>query len=289
MAALRDTGWAKLNLTLEVLGRREDGFHELRSLVAFARLGDAVEFAPQAKFELVVDGPFAGALAGGNLIHKAAKAAAALAPGLCLGRFRLTKTLPVAAGLGGGSADAAAALRLLVRANAGVLSRRQLAELAAKLGSDVTVCLASEPALVFGRGERVLRVTDFPACGVLLANPGLPLATEAVYAALGARASAPQARREDTRPAFGGDFAALIAYAQPRGNALEPPAARLAPEIGEVLAALRALPGARLVRMSGSGPTCFALFATETEAWQARAALAAERPAWWIAASALGR
>ncbi|HZJ11034.1 MAG TPA: 4-(cytidine 5'-diphospho)-2-C-methyl-D-erythritol kinase, partial [Methyloceanibacter sp.] len=136
MTALRDTGWAKLNLTLEVLGRRADGFHEIESLAAFASLGDEVELEPQGALELRVEGPFAQALGGDNLILKAAKAALDMVPSLRLGRFRLVKLLPVAAGLGGGSADAAAALRLIARANGGV-PEAQLAELAPKLGSDV--------------------------------------------------------------------------------------------------------------------------------------------------------
>jgi 4-diphosphocytidyl-2-C-methyl-D-erythritol kinase len=288
MAALRDTGWAKLNLTLEVLGRRADGFHELRSLVAFAGLGDDVELEPDGALELKVEGPFARALGGDNLILKAAKAALDLAPDLRLGRFRLVKLLPVAAGLGGGSADAAAALRLIARANGGGLTEAQLAELAPKLGSDVTVCLDSRPAVITGRGEKVERVRGFPSCGVLLANPGAPLATEAVYAALRAALLAAPPRQAAETLDFRGDFASLLDYTRPRGNDLEAPAARLTPEIREVLAALVALRGVGIARLSGSGPTCFALFATEAEAQRAAAPLAAEHPAWWIAATKLG-
>ena len=127
MTALRDTAKAKLNLTLEVLGRRADGYHEVRSLVGFTELGDSVALEPGDELALAVDGPFAGALQGDNLIIAAAEAAKAKAPGIALGRFHLTKTLPVAAGLGGGSADAAAALRLLAEANPGTLSPAALA------------------------------------------------------------------------------------------------------------------------------------------------------------------
>ena len=287
MTALRETGWAKLNLTLEVLGRRADGFHELRSLVAFAGLGDEVELEPDGALELKVEGPFAHALGGDNLILKAAKAALDLAPNLRLGCFRLVKLLPVAAGLGGGSADAAAALRLIARANGGALTEAQLAELAPKLGSDVTVCLDSQPALITGRGEKVEAVSGFPSCGVLLANPGSPLATEAVYAALRAAPLAAPPRQAAEKLDFQGDFARLLDFARPRGNDLEAPAARLTPEIREVLAALVTLQGVRIARLSGSGPTCFALFATEAGAKRAAAPLAAEHPAWWIAATKL--
>jgi len=287
MTALRDTGRAKLNLTLDVLGRRADGFHELNSLVAFATLGDEVEFEPHGPLELSVEGPFARTLGGDNLIIKAARAAADMVPGLKLGRFRLIKILPVASGLGGGSADAAAALRLIARANDGALSEPALTELAPKLGSDVSVCLFSRPALIAGRGEKVEPVSGFPPCGVLLANPGQALATEAVYAALRAAPLAAAPRPLAERLDFHRDFEALLAYATPRGNDLEGPAAQLVPEIRAVLAALVTLDGVRLARLSGSGPSCFALFASEPEAQRAGARLTAEFPAWWIASAAL--
>ena len=165
MTALRDTAKAKLNLTLEVLGRRADFYHEVRSLVGFTDLGDSVALEPGDELALAVDGPFAGALEGDNLIIAAAEATKSEAPGIALGRFELTKALPVAAGLGGGSADAAAALRLLAEANPETLSATALVEIAGRLGSDVTACLASRPALMTGRGEHVADVRGFPACG----------------------------------------------------------------------------------------------------------------------------
>ena len=288
MTALRDTGWAKLNLTLEVLGRRTDGFHELKSLVAFAAFGDEVELEPHGALDLEVEGPFAQALGGDNLIVKASNAALGMVPSLRLGRLRLVKVLPVAAGLGGGSADAAAVLRLIARANPGAMSEAALGELAPQLGSDVTVCLTRRPALITGRGETIRPVNGLPSCGVLLANPGEPLATEAVYATLRAAPLGAPPRHEAERLDFHGDFAQLVAYALPRGNDLEAPAAQLVPTIRTVLAALVALKGVRLARLSGSGPTCFALFATEEDAKRAATILAAEHPTWWIAATTLG-
>jgi 4-diphosphocytidyl-2-C-methyl-D-erythritol kinase len=287
MTALRDTGFAKINLTLDVLGRRADGFHEIESLVAFASLGDHVELEPGDRFDLVVEGPFAGALDSDNLVLKAAEAAKALRPALRLGRFRLIKTLPVAAGLGGGSADAAAALRLISRVNLGVLPASDIAALAPKLGSDVPVCLDSHPALIMGRGECVTPVSGFPSCSVLLANPGVPLGTQAVYAALGAEPLPAAPLRKVEAPDFAGDFARFINYVAPRGNALEVPATQLAPVVKQVLTALADLNGANIVRLSGSGPTCFALFATEDEAKRAASALSQAHPDWWIAASVL--
>lgn len=287
MTALRDIGRAKINLTLEVLRRRSDGFHELKSLVAFANFGDALELLPAEGLALDVTGPFAASIGGGNLILEAAQAAREKLPGLKLGRFRLNKTLPVAAGLGGGSADAAAALRLIARANDGLMPRALWAELATKLGSDVSVCLKSRPALITGRGEKVEPVTGFPACGVILANPGEALATQAVYAALHAGPAAALPSRHGEILDFRRDLSRLVAYALPRANALEVPAVSLVPKIKDLLAALGALEDVRLVRLSGSGPTCFALVATEDDAKRGAAHLAAKYPNWWIASGAL--
>jgi 4-diphosphocytidyl-2-C-methyl-D-erythritol kinase len=285
MTALRDIARAKINLTLEVLGRRADGFHEVRSLVAFATLGDELELTPGDSLELEIEGPFAAALGGGNLVLDAAKAARQKAPGLKLGRFRLNKMLPVAAGLGGGSADAASALRLIARINP-ELPETVPAELAPKLGSDVRVCLASVPALITGRGEKVEAAGGFPACGVVLVNPGRSLSTQTVYAASCAKPLQMAQHTAETLD-FGGDLGALLAYARPRGNDLEAPATTLVPEIVDVLQALSACRGVRLARLSGSGPTCFGLFATEDEAKACAARLAAEQSAWWIAAGLL--
>jgi 4-diphosphocytidyl-2-C-methyl-D-erythritol kinase len=286
MTALRDTAKAKLNLTLEVLGRRADGYHELRSLVGFTALGDRLELEPGSDFSLVVEGPFAGTLAGDNLVMAAAKAAKTEAPDIALGRFRLTKDLPVAAGLGGGSADAAAALRLIAKANPGALSDGALWQMAGRLGSDVTACLGSRPALMTGRGENVTAVHTMSSCGVVLTNPGVPLVTASVYAALNAPPIAVNPPN-DAVPDLSGSFERLIAYAAPRGNDLEAAAIGLAPVIGEVLAALKRLAGARLARLAGSGPTCFALFATADEARSGAALLAAMHPGWWVRATRL--
>jgi 4-diphosphocytidyl-2-C-methyl-D-erythritol kinase len=288
MTTLRDEARAKLNLTLQVLGRRADGYHELCSLVAFAELGDTVELKPGKGVDLIVEGPFAQGLeVGGNLVLAAADAAKTVIPSLQLGRFRLFKNLPVAAGLGGGSADAAAALRLLARANGGVLTDAALAVLAASLGSDVRACLASEPALMSGRGEKVHRVHNFPSCAVVLANPGTALATADVYAALHAPALPQQAQAPPDMPDFAGRFERLLDYAGPLGNDLQAPAIALVPAITGVLGALAAQPEARLVRLSGSGPTCFALFADVEAARRAAASLATAHPHWWVAASTL--
>jgi 4-diphosphocytidyl-2-C-methyl-D-erythritol kinase len=287
VTTLSETARAKINLTLQVLGRRGDSYHELLSLVAFAEAGDVVELDPDAPFGLATRGPFAEALGGDNLILAAAGLAKALKPKVKLGHFRLLKLLPVAAGLGGGSADAAAALRLIARSSECELVDADCADIAVQLGSDVSVCLASKPALMSGRGEKLASVRGFPSCAVLLANPRLPLATAPVYAALRAKPLVTPPSPIEA-PDFGGDFETLISYLLPRGNDLERPAAALVPEIREVLASLAALDGARIARLSGSGPTCFALFATEAEAERGAVALTASHPSWWIVPSALG-
>ena len=287
MTALCDTAKAKLNLTLEVLGRRDDGYHELRSLVAFAELGDALELEPGEDLALKVEGPFAGALVGDNLVTAAAIAAQAKARAIRLGAFHLTKFLPVAAGLGGGSADAAAALRLLARANAGVLDEESWREIAEGLGSDVPACLRSRPALVTGRGETVTPVRGFPRCAGVLVNPGLPLSAADVYGVLVSSDLAAPPPQPAEPLDFGGSFQKLLDHAARRGNDLEPAALSLASVIGEVLAALNKCDGAHLARLSGSGPTCFALFTTQEEAERTALSLKAKHQSWWIAATSL--
>jgi 4-diphosphocytidyl-2-C-methyl-D-erythritol kinase len=284
----RETARAKVNLTLDVLGRRPDGYHELESLVAFADIGDDLELEPSYDLSLTVEGEFAHALAGENLIVKAVKAAKTSISGLQLGRFHLRKSLPVASGLGGGSADAAAALRLLAKAHPGKLNAAELAHLAASLGSDVSVCLASRTALMRGRGELVDLIDDFPSCGAVLVNPSVPLAAGAVYTALKAPPLLEARPPRSAPPRFEGSFTRLIDYVRSRDNALEAPAVSLAPVVARVLSVLAALPGARLVRMSGSGATCFALFASHAEAAQAASVLVEARRDWWVVASSLG-
>ena len=196
---------AKLNLTLQVLGRRPDGYHELVSLVAFADVGDTITVDPGAPFALETDGPFAAGIDGENLIAKACRLVTEAVPGVSLGSIRLTKNLPVAAGLGGGSADAAAVLRALVRSMPGLATRIDLQAIARKLGADVTVCLGQRPALMWGAGEHVAALPPLPDFWVVLANPGVPLSTADVFRALGARAL----DRAAHAPALPGPFATL--------------------------------------------------------------------------------
>ena len=279
---IREAAPAKINLFLHVVGRRADGYHRIDSLVAFAAIGDTIEVRAARTLTLAIDGPFAEGLAANasNLAFAAAERlrAATGAPGAAL---RLTKRLPIASGIGGGSADAAATLRALRR-----LWRLppgyDLRPIAESLGADVPMCLARVPARVGGIGEELRPVRQFPTMPVVLANPRISLATVEVFrartGAFGACAPTP--------PVWP-DARGLARWLKRQRNDLYAPAARLAPGIDGVLDELKRAPGARLVRMSGSGATCFALFDTPDAARDAAARLRRRQPAWWIVASRL--
>lgn len=267
MTAIRQDAPAKLNLTLHVTGRRDDGYHLLDSLVAFATIGDRVTLTP-GPLALAIDGPFAEELttSDDNLCLRAARLAGAQAA------IGLTKALPVASGIGGGSADAAAVLRGLVQMG------HTLPPDPAQLGADVPVCLAGRPAQMRGIGEVLDPVPPIPPLPALLVNPGVALSTPAVFAALDRRKNAPMPTPDWA------DTASFLAFLHACRNDLEPPAIALAPIIADVLAALRGA-GAALARMSGSGATCIGLFTDPADA--ARAASALRRPGWWVAETAL--
>ncbi|QQP90432.1 4-(cytidine 5'-diphospho)-2-C-methyl-D-erythritol kinase [Skermanella sp. TT6] len=279
---------AKLNLYLHVLGRRPDGYHELDSLVVFADVHDTVAVRPADRLTLEIDGPFAPALAGeaagDNLVTRAAvllgRATGREEPGVAI---TLTKRLPVASGIGGGSADAAACLRALARLWDIGGDDSRLAPIATRLGADVPVCLSGRPAYFGGIGDIVDPAPPLPPCAVVLVNPGTPLATPAVFKARSGAFSLP-ARFDGEPPA---DAAALATLLAARGNDLTAPARTLVPAIGEVLEALGRTPGCLLARLSGSGATCFALYADREEAAAAAAGLESRHPGWWIRAGGL--
>ncbi len=272
---------AKINLTLEIRGRRPDGYHELESLVAFADFGDVLTFRPGSGFLLTMEGPFAAALEGeGNLIETAATRFTALTGQVAGGAFNLVKNLPVAAGIGGGSADAAACLRILRLATGRPGTLEGLMPAARGIGADVSCCVYSRAAIMTGIGETLHPLAGLAPIPAVLVNPMLPLATGPVFRALEAgplKDGAAPLRL----PALGtpGD---VVAYAIVRRNDLEAPARQLLPVIGDILSALNASPGALLTRMSGSGPTCFALFSGPDEAARAALRIGAERPEWWV-------
>jgi 4-diphosphocytidyl-2-C-methyl-D-erythritol kinase len=284
-AARAEKAPAKINLTLHVLGRRADGYHEIESLVAFAGVGDALTFTPGGTSALAVAGPTAPAAGdvADNLVLKAARALAERVAGLELGRFALSKRLPVAAGLGGGSADAAAALRLLARANGIALDDPRLAQAARATGADVPVCLDPRVRRMRGIGDILSEPLDLPRLPAVLVNPGVAVATRDVFAALRlppGGGAAPGGRLPATP--------ALLEEIADGRNDLEAPAVELEPAIADVLAVLRKLPGCRLARMSGSGATCFGLFDATRSATAAARTLRVGYPAWWVRATVLG-
>jgi len=277
IAAIRVAAPAKLNLYLQVLGRRADGYHLLDSLVAFASVHDTLTAAPAEDLSLAFCGPFGPRLAreGDNLVLRAVRLLAhelALEPKAAL---TLDKRLPLASGIGGGSADAAAALTALPRLWNRSLAASELARLALALGADVPVCLFGRAAFVGGIGEELAAAPPLPQAALVLVNPGMALATAEVFRAREAPFSAPA--RFERAPRDAAELAMLLAE---RRNDLTAAAARLCPAIAEVLAALGAQPGCLLARMSGSGATCFGLFGQAADAAAAAQALA--RPDWWV-------
>ena len=285
---------AKVNLFLHVGPVSADGYHPVCSLMVFADVGDVVRMAPAPAMGFALEGPFAGILAadGDNLVTRArdrllAIAEAPPAP------FALTldKRLPIAAGLGGGSADAAAALALIAGHLAAERGRppgeAELADIARSLGADVTACLESKSVIGRGRGDDISPAPPLPVLHAVLVNPLAPSPTGAVYRAFDDLASGPGA--DEPLPA--GDLRSLaevVAWLETTRNDLETPALAVQPRIGEVLAALRAAPETAFARMSGSGATCFALAADSTAAAALAGRIAADHPGWWVAACRFG-
>ena len=274
---------AKINLTLRVIARRCDGYHDIESLVAFAGVGDTVSFTPGGHLALLVRGPAAAACGSiaDNLVLKTVCALVDRVGGLKLGRFLLSKRLPVAAGLGGGSSDAAAALRLLARVNRLARDDTRLMQAARATGADVPVCLDPRPRLMRGIGDILSDPLPLPPLSLTLVNPGVMLATRNVFASLRV------VRPPKARFGWQGERTGLVDALAASGNDLEEPAIRLAPVVGEVLAALRASPGCRIARMSGSGATCFGLFERAGAASAAARLLRAKHPSWWVRATRL--
>ena len=269
---------AKINLTLHVLGRRADAFHDLDSLVAFAGVADRLHFTPGAQLTLSVRGPTApqaGADAD-NLVLRAAKHLESRVPALAVGAFVLEKRLPVAAGVGGGSSDAAAALRLLAQHNKIAPDDPRLLDAARATGSDVPVCLDPQARTMRGAGEQVGSPLDMPRLFAVLVNPRVAVETAPVFKALGLAPGTVLAHETSTPRAI------TLDTIRAGRNDLEAPAKMVAPVIGDVLAALEALPESRLARMSGSGATCFALFDTCHAAARGARLLRAQQPGWWI-------
>lgn len=283
---------AKINLTLRVVGRRDDGYHELESLVAFAGVGDALSLSPGPADALTIAGPFGRALTPtpDNLVLRAVRLLREEVPALRSGQFHLVKRLPVASGIGGGSADAAAALRLLARLNGIAAEDPVLYRTAARIGADVPVCLAAQARIMSGIGERLGPALRLPRLFAVLVNPGVPVETVAVFRALGlANGQNHEAGGALPMPPVAGltDATALVGALAASGNDLQRPALALEPVIDTVLETIAMLPGCRLARMSGSGATCFGVFDDCGASASAAKALARDRPGWWIKATVL--
>jgi 4-diphosphocytidyl-2-C-methyl-D-erythritol kinase len=293
-AILADEARAKVNLTLRVLGRRADGYHDLASLVVFADCADRLTLDAGPELSLTMRGPGGsdcGATAD-NLVLKAARLLAERVPGLQAGAFTLDKRLPVAAGIGGGSADAAAALRLLARLNSLALDDPRIMEGARLTGADVPVCVASQSSVMTGIGEQLssVRVPKMPC---VMVNPRVPVATADVFSALGLRkgeiltdvTDVVRSRKWPTEESSVEEWLKALGHA---ANDLEAPAIKIQPIVGDVLSALRDATGVRLARMSGSGATCFALFDGDAEARAAGRSLQSSHPGWWVHAGTFG-
>jgi 4-diphosphocytidyl-2-C-methyl-D-erythritol kinase len=293
MPALIEDGRAKVNLTLRVVGRRVDGYHDLESVVAFADCADRLSLLPGPRLDLKTTGPLAQACGetADNFVFKAAQLLGERVPDLKLGEFTLDKVLPVAAGIGGGSADAAAALRLLAQANGLAMDDARLIEVAKLTGADVPVCLASRACVMTGVGETLLPLA-LPKMPCVMVNPRVPVATRDVFAALGLRSGELLVGVADVFqaaawPEAGASLEDWVEALAAGSNDLEAPATRIQPVIGEVLAALSATNGAWLARMSGSGATCFAIFENTAEAQRASQKIQLDHPQWWVHAGLL--
>ncbi|MET0219578.1 MAG: 4-(cytidine 5'-diphospho)-2-C-methyl-D-erythritol kinase [Tardiphaga sp.] len=291
--ALQEDARAKVNLTLRVVGRRVDGYHDLESVVAFADCADRLTLDPGTELSLTTTGPRAQECGdtADNLVVKAARLLGERVEGLQFGAFALDKHLPVAAGIGGGSADAAAALRLLVRANGLDLADPRVLEVARLTGADVPVCVQSHACVMTGVGD-ALTPLSLPRLPCVMVNPRVPVATKDVFKELGLRNGQLRVGIADVlkAPAWPKDGAEIDAWINALNsgvNDLEAPALKVEPVIGEVLAALRETAGVRLTRMSGSGATCFALYGNDGDAQQAARAISEAHPLWWVHAGAL--
>ena len=294
MPGLVEEGRAKVNLTLRVVGRRVDGYHDLESVVAFADCADRLTLAPGPELSLKTTGPLAGACGetSDNLVLKAARLLGERIPKLKAGSFTLEKVLPVAAGIGGGSADAAAALRLLARLNGLSLDDKRVLDVALATGADVPVCLPSKACDMTGVGETLMPLS-LPKMPCVLVNPRVPVATRDVFDALGLRHGELLIGATDVMmqgpswPDEGGSLEEWVEAFATSANDLEAPATKIQPLIGEVITALNGTNGAWLARMSGSGATCFALYENTAEAQRGANKIQLEHPSWWVHAGTL--
>ena len=282
-----ETARAKVNLTLHIKGKRSDGYHELESLVVFADVCDELVFTPASEDSLSLEGPFAGLVDGENLVLKAKRAVASWLGVAISGHFRLKKNIPVAAGLGGGSSDAAAAIRALFRTYDSASNAKTFIKQSAAIGADVPVCLQNSAAWMCGLGERVTPVSGLTPLPALLVNPRIKLSTASVFKTLNAKPLQPEVAGPP--PSFPGwkNPVEAAAWLKEGRNDLEAPAIALEPAVERVLDTLRRLDGCLLSRLSGSGPTCFGIFSSQHTAEEAAREIERSYPNWWVQATTL--
>ena len=280
---------AKINLTLNVLGRRSDGYHSLISLVAFANAGDQVRLIADEPPGLTITGPFADSITSENILERAFVLLSQAEPRLSLGHVYLDKQLPVAAGIGGGSSDAAAFLRAVRRANPEFHDRIDWMAIARRLGADVTVCFANRGSWMSGTGETLHELNSpLPELAAVLVNPMVcvpPDKTARVFQLLGA---APLDEARDAPLPDISSRSGLLSLMAGVGNDLEAPATIIVPQIADVLESLEASPGIEIARLSGAGPTCFGIFADRPAAEAAARRISAAQPGWWVRDTTIG-
>ncbi|MEQ1653237.1 MAG: 4-(cytidine 5'-diphospho)-2-C-methyl-D-erythritol kinase [Hyphomicrobium sp.] len=289
MVIFEESAPAKINLTLDVLGRRTDGYHELRSLVAFARdAADHISLDTSRPAGSTVAGPFGATIAGKNLIDVTLAKLSAADPQLTLGHVTLTKNLPVAAGIGGGSADAAAVLRAVRRANPKRVDHVNWHAIALSLGADVPVCLLSQTAMMGGIGDRIEAAGPLPPVALVLVNPLGPVPADKTAQVFKRLKAPPLASSDHPTPLVVprlDDMSSLFGYMTEHGNDLEHSALEVVPEITAIKRLLSQTAAVELVRLSGGGPTCFAIYATCEDAERAGALISSRHPSWWVHAS----
>jgi len=289
--SITESARAKVNLTLRILGRRADGYHALESLVAFADFGDKVRLDLDAAPSVLVSGHYAGAISGQNLVETALQRLARAEPRLRLGAVTIEKNLPVAAGLGGGSADAAAVLRAVRRANVDVGADVDWAGIAAGLGADVPVCLLNQTAMMWGIGEKLNAIGSIPELPAVLVTPDAPVPadkTRQVFSQLEAGRVPDEQGGDPALPPTFSNLDELVGFLRERDNDLAVPARQVVPAIEEAEALLAACRNSLLVRISGAGPTCYGVFPNVEAAAAAAKELERAHSRWWIRAVTLG-
>ena len=282
MTVITEFAAAKVNLTLEVLGKRPDGYHDIASLVAFADIGDIITLDTSKPRSVVVTGPFGCSIAGENLVELTLTKLAHAAPNLQLGAITLQKNLPIAAGIGGGSADAAAVMRAVRRANPELAQEINWTKIAASLGADVPVCFENTAAWMTGVGDQIQSIKNLPWLTAVLVNPRAPMPADKTAQVFRALAAPVRRYPNADPPPPPGPFSIahmLVDYITAHGNALDTAARQVAPIVDDLMRAIESTPGCSHAAVSGGGPTCFGIFSDHNAAAEA---IQRCHPEWWV-------